>query len=211
MIKSIIFDFDGVIVDTEIKKFNDIKKFLAKYDYYFENDDLKNSMGKKTRLIIKENFPDISDEILNKIIVEKRELEYQRLEEYKLIKGIKDLLSYIQEKNYKIGIVTGSRKKLVRKILGSNKLLNYFEFFVTGEDFDSSKPNPECFELMLDKMKLKPKDVIVIEDSIAGIKAAKSIGIKVFALTTYLKKSELLEADNQFNNHLDILEYLKTI
>lgn len=209
MIKGIIFDFDGVIVDTETKRFRDVNKVLSRHNYSLEERDFDKFIGKKTSFLLKEFIHDIPAKLLEKILLERTKLQYQDLKDYKLIKGVKELLAYLENHKFKIALATGSSRKIVNQLLSLHKLYDYFDVIVTSEDFDTSKPHSECYLTTLKKLRLMKDEVIIIEDSPAGIESAKSAGIKVFAITTYLKKEQLLEADNQFSNHLGILDYFK--
>ncbi|MGE0793084.1 MAG: HAD family hydrolase [Candidatus Woesearchaeota archaeon] len=208
MIKTIIFDFDGVIVDTENKKFTDLKILLKQQDYVLKKEYFSDMIGKKTDVFILEKFPNIKKNILKKIISERRKEQNKNIDKYKLIKGIKKLLNYLKSKNIKIGLTTGSKKQFVLKILEKNKLESFFDVYVTGEDFKSSKPNPECFKLTLKKLNASPKKTIIVEDSNAGIQAAKKTNAFVFGVNTYKNLNSKI-INNLFDNHLDILKYLE--
>jgi HAD superfamily hydrolase (TIGR01509 family) len=209
MLKGIIFDFDGVIIDTEKKKFEDIKKILSKYGFKINKEDFPGFIGKKTAFYINEKFPEISREKINKILKERKHLQFKNLKKNRLILGIRVFLKFLKSKKYKLAIATGSKRVFVRKILIIYDLLKYFDIIVTGEDFKSSKPNPECYTKALRKMKLKPGEIIIIEDSPAGILAGKKIRARVFAVQTYMDKEELAAADEIFNNSLQILKRMK--
>ena len=211
MIKGIIFDFDGVIVDTETKKFSDLRGIMRKKGYSISNDIFPDFVGKKTFFFLNEKFPDISKKDFEDIMNKRRKLQHEQIGKNKLIAGIENLLYFLKKNNIKIGIATGSGKEFVEKILEINKIKDFFDFLVTGEDFSSSKPDPECFLKAIEKIKLPKEEIIIIEDSIAGITAAKSIDVKVFAIRTYLKNEELQKADKIFKNHFDLLEEIKTI
>lgn len=210
MIKGIIFDFDGVIVDTESKKFKDMQKILLNQDIKLNNKLFNDFVGKKTRFFIKEQYPKISSTQLEKIIEERRKLQYQEIKKNKLINGIKELLIFLKEQKVKMCIATGSERDFVEKILNANEIRQYFDFLVTGEDFKTSKPDPECFVKAISKMNLADEQILIIEDSPAGIDATNSLGIRVFAVETYLKKKELEKADMTFKDHFEIMEYLKS-
>jgi len=209
MIKGVLFDFDGVIVDTESKKFEDIRKILANQGIALKRNDFQNFIGKKTDFFLRERFPLLSEEALQQIINERRRLQFRNFQKYKLIYGIKALLKYLKLKKYAVALVTGSKRDFVNKLIKINRISECFQLIISGEEYKSSKSNSECYELALKKLKLKPEEVIIIEDSVVGIKAGKKVGATVFALGTYLKKEELIGADKWFDNHKQILEHLK--
>ncbi len=209
MFKGIIFDFDGVIVDTEPKKFKYLRNILRKYKYNLEKDSFLDLIGKKTSKFLAEKFPQIPEEtikIISKII---RKLRYVNIQEYKLIPGIQELLVFLKSKRYKIAVTTGSERNFIEKILKNHSILDYFDVIVSGEEFNSSKPDPECYQITIKKLNLLPSKIIIVEDSVPGIKAAKTLGCNVFAIKTYLKRNSIFETDKVFKDHFDILKYLK--
>jgi len=113
-------------------------------------------------------------------------------------------------KRYRLAITTGSPKEVVMPILKKNTIDKHFVVFVTGEQFNTSKPNPECYTLTLKKLRIKPSEAIIIEDSGAGITAGKSAGCKVFALKNRYNGAQITHADRIFNNHKEISSYFKT-
>jgi beta-phosphoglucomutase-like phosphatase (HAD superfamily) len=98
--------------------------------------------------------------------------------------------------------VTGSRKNVVDAILQTNLISDYFDVIVCAKDCNFPKPEPASYMLALKKLGLMPSESIVIEDSIKGVKAGKSAGIKVYALTTYISAENLREADRVFKDHM---------
>ena len=169
MIKGILFDFDGVIVDTESKKFEDIRKILVKHGLILKSSDFQSFIGKKTDFFLRKKFPSLSEEALQQIVKERRYLQFRNLQRYELIYGIKALLKYLKLKKYILALVTGSKKDFVNKLLKVNRISEYFKLIITGEEFKSSKPNPECyFKVCSDFPNLKK---IGFEDSLMGIHA----------------------------------------
>jgi beta-phosphoglucomutase-like phosphatase (HAD superfamily) len=108
-----------------------------------------------------------------------------------------------------MAITTGTIKEIVEKTLKNNEISSFFDIIVTGEDFIKSKPFPECYEKTLENLQLNPSETIIIEDSVAGVKAAKAAKCKVFGMMTYLENKDLLEADNIFTSHKDIENYFR--
>lgn len=208
MIKAIIFDFDGVIVDTEVKKFKELQNILKHTDFILKTKDLKNMIGKKTGTFLSMRFPKMNKIEIKKITELRRKQQLFNLNK-DLIPGIKELLKFIKSKKIKIVITTGSTRAVVEKTIEVNGIKTFFDLIIAGEDFKQSKPSPECYEKTLKKLNLTPPEVIIIEDSAAGIKASKSANCKVWGIMTYLNKAELHEADNIFTDHFEILKYLK--
>ena len=209
MLKAVIFDFDGVIVDSETKKFNDLTFVLKEYNLHINFNDFQNFIGKKRGFFLKQKF-DLPDNKIRKIMENIRNLDMVNIKNYKLIKGIKELLIFLYSKKIKIVITTGSKKLFVQKILEEYNLTKYFDFIISGELFIKSKPDSECYQITMDKLEINHKDCVIIEDSIAGVLAAKKTNIPVWGLTTYYTNNEL-KADKFFKDHAELLNYLQQI
>jgi len=210
MIKGIIFDFDGVIVDSERKRFQDLKKLAQAKGLEINEEEFEHMGGTKSTLFLKELFPGMSEKEIESLAENRRNLERRNLKEIKLIPGMRELLEWLKEQeNIKVAITSGSKWDIVDEILELNNIKEFFKVIVTGEEYETSKPNSECYLVTLEKMALEGKEAIVVEDAVAGIQAAKTAGCKVIGLMTYLNKEALKNADVQLKNHYEVLEYLK--
>ncbi|MBN2142522.1 HAD family phosphatase [Candidatus Woesearchaeota archaeon] len=209
MVKGVIFDFDGVLVDSERKKFNDLRFILGEQGLRLGEDVFSVFIGKKTRSFLEHEFPTLVGSRLDAVLKRREIMQFQDLKKNKLIVGVRDLLRFLEMKKAVIMISTGSKRKFVEELLKVHKIRHYFSRIISGEDFSTSKPDPECFLVALRQMGLKPDYVIVIEDSAAGVAAAKAANIRVFAIKTYSKEAELSGANKIFNNALDLLDYIK--
>lgn len=206
--KGIIFDFDGVIVDSERKRMHFLQEILSNKGIAADAHDLLPLIGRKTGAFLQEKFPTMGEQLRKECIQELQKAKSKRLEEYQLIPGIENLLIHLQKKGVQTAVVTGSMKSFVEKVLFIQGIYSYFSVFVTGDEVSASKPDPLCYRVGLQKMKLQPKDVIVIEDSVHGIRAAKAAGCDVYALMTYFDKKTLEKADMIFKDHKEVLQYL---
>jgi HAD superfamily hydrolase (TIGR01509 family) len=128
----------------------------------------------------------------------------------KPLPDLKNLLR-ILEKKYKLAITTGSNSNIVNKFLTYHHLQNYFCTLTTGEQFKSSKPNPECYVMTLKKLKISPSEAIIVEDSYAGIMAGKKAGCKVFGLKNEYNVKQLKDSEHIFNNYKEMIKYFRSI
>src|SRR3990167_1054338 len=117
MIKGVIFDFDGVIIDTESRKFKDLKKILRTYGYDLKSKLFPEMVGKKTSFFLSSEYPDMPARILKDIVAKRRKMQNRSIDSYKLIPGIKELLKFLKYRNYAVAIATGSEKDFIKKIL----------------------------------------------------------------------------------------------
>ncbi len=211
MIKGVIFDFDGVIVDSEKKRFADLKSLAEQKGLSISEEEFEHMGGTKSVLFLKQLFPSLSSKEVERLAEDRRNLERQNLDQIQPIPGLKELLEWLKEQELKIAITSGSHWDIVDEILEINGIKDYFEVIVTGEEYETSKPNSECYLVTLEKMGLEGKEATVIEDSVAGIQAAKTAGCKTIGLMTYLSKEQLMGADVQLENHYEVLKYLKKV
>ena len=135
MIKGVIFDFDGVIIDTESRKFKDLKKILRTYGYDLKSKLFPEMVGKKTSFFLSSEYPDMPARILKDIVAKRRKMQNRSIDSYKLIPGIKELLKFLKYRNYAVAIATGSEKDFIKKILKYHSIGSYFDVIVSGEAF----------------------------------------------------------------------------
>jgi HAD superfamily hydrolase (TIGR01509 family) len=192
-IKAIIFDMDGVIVDSEPlhkESFLQIWKELG----YGNNHGI--------------HFPDFygtSDRTVWKAFIDKHQPkmhidELISLRKQRLIKLLRDkkpifdgVLPLIQHlASYcPIGLATGSVHHIIDEILKMDELRQYFRCIVSSEDVSLPKPSPEIFLLASKKLNVEPKYCCVIEDTINGVKAGKAAGMYVVAITNTFSIDQL--------------------
>ena len=183
MIKTVIFDMDGVLVDSEpihhiayIQHFKELNIDVSDQMY-------QSFMGSSTKNIynrIKEHF-NLSQSVSD-LITRKRELFYQVFDEsttLKPINGVLDLIQDLHKNNIQMIVASSSSYDNINAIFRKFDLDQYFSHKVSGEDFPESKPNPAIFNKANELSGHKKEECIVIEDSTNGIKAANSAGIFV--------------------------------
>ena len=181
MIKTVIFDMDGVIVDTE-----PVHHFAYHQHFKALNIDVSDEMyatftGNSTRNIyekLKDKFG-ISEET-EYLVHTKRSLfndAFDKKEDLYLLDGVEDLIKDLHQNGIQLILASSSAKVTIDRIFTRFNLYPYFTHLVSGEDFPKSKPHPAIFEHAA-SLSIAPKsECIVIEDSTNGIRAAKAAGI----------------------------------
>ena len=182
MIRTVIFDMDGVIVDTE-----PVHKYA--YDQHFKelNIEVSEEMystftGNSTRNVfqkIKSHY-NLKHEVED-LILRKRFLFNEAFDtkpDLDLITGVLDLIKRLNAKNIQLILASSASNSTIDRVFNRFDLDQYFTHKVSGEDFPQSKPHPAIF-LHAASLSIAPKDnCIVIEDSTNGIIAANAAGIK---------------------------------
>ena len=183
MIKNIIFDFDGVVVDSEVLASKAFSKYLSKFDKSIKEEQFYKYAGKKTVEVIdllsakykienKEKFTNEIFDIVSEV--------YSK--DLKLVDGAKDYISK-SDRNHFIG--SNSNKD---RILDGLKLVGLDKFFLSDQvySFDMvkrPKPDPDIYLKVLNDNSLNREESVIIEDSGVGVKAATAAGVRVFGLT----------------------------
>ncbi|HSP12758.1 MAG TPA: beta-phosphoglucomutase [Salegentibacter sp.] len=204
--KGVIFDLDGVIVDTAKFHFLAWRKLANDLGFDFteeQNEQLKGvSRVHSLQKILKWGGKELSEEEFKSQMDLKNEnyLSYvNEMDESEILPGVSEILDYLIANN--IPFALGSASKNARSILEKLNLLEKFDAIVDGTDVSKAKPDPEVFLIAAEKLGVKPEDSIVFEDAVAGIQAANranmiSIGIG--------DKTTLGEADYVFSDFTEI-------
>lgn len=196
-IQHVVFDFDGVIIDSERQKFADLKDILNTYNYNLNDSEFRNFVGKKRGQFLKEKKITHIDEIMKKA----HKLD-QIHTDLPLIDGVKQFLMFLKNKNIKMHIATGSSKEFVLFHLDKHAICSYFSQILTGDDIKESKPHPKIYLEI--KKRLDNQHIIVIEDSPVGVQSAKQAGLCVIGL------GNSTGADTEFLTYNQIRDYLES-
>ena len=214
MIKAVIFDMDGLMIDSERVTFEGYQHVLAKKGLTMSLDFYKTLLGKPLIAIFNQ-FYDTYGKDFN--VEDTIEAVHQYISDIfekdgvPLKKGLIELLEYLKTHNYRTIVATSSQRYRVNRILQLAKLNQYFDDSICGDEVTKGKPDPEVFLKSCEKLNVKPLEALVLEDSEAGIKAADLAKIKVicipdlkypypeFVKMTYKIMNDLLEVRDFFN------------
>jgi len=195
--KAIIFDLDGVIVDTAKYHFIAWQQIAKKLGINFthkDNELLKGvSRVKSLELILSLGGVNISQAEKDALLQQKNDHYLQLISDMndeELLPGIKKLLQNLSDNN--IPFALGSASKNARRILKALNLTEMFTAIVDGTDVSKAKPDPEVFLIAAEKLNYNPENCIVIEDSQAGIAAANSVNMFSIGIGD---RQNLFEAD----------------
>jgi len=207
MLKAIIFDFDGVITDSEPAHLKMFRKVLGEmglslsekdyYDIYLGMDD-KGCFS----TLLKSNGIDSNPEHIQSLIEKKTAYLMDYIKDNLFIyPGVVEFIGN-SSKKYLLAIASGALRHEIEFVLESAGLRSAFNIIVSAEDVGEGKPNPECFNKAVERLnkvsnqRITPAECLVIEDSIAGIEAAKAAGMRCIAVTNTYGPERLTIADD---------------
>ena len=183
-IKACIFDLDGTLVDS-MWMWPDIdREYLKRFGIEYD-DNLKNEIDgisfHETAVYFKNKFG-ISDSV-EKICKDWEEMAYDKYKyEVKEKPGCKKFLEHLMSKGIKMGIATSNNRSMVDVVLESLDMKDFFEVITTSDEVKRGKPAPDVYLTTANLLNVEPKNCLVFEDVVAGIKAGKSAGMKVCAI-----------------------------
>ena len=190
-IEAIIFDMDGVIIDSEPLWSKAEREVFSTVGVEFTDEQCRQTATMTTREVTNfwfERFPwskHSLDEIENRVIDYVGSLIQQR---GVAIDGIRETVPRLKGKGFKIGLATNSPFRLIPVVLEKIGIQLYFDALCSSEHEQKGKPHPDVYISISKKLGLEPANCLAIEDSISGIRAAKQAGMQVIALVT--EKSE---------------------
>lgn len=198
MLKGLLFDMDGVLV-------NNLEIHRQAFAEFFRRYGVERSFDELSRVFGKGN-DDIMGELMPQDVVERvgiRELGYEKEAIYREIyapiitpqPGLLEFLAEAEREGLRSAVGSSGYRVNVDFVLERCAIERYFSTIVAGDEVTRCKPDPEIYLTAASKLGLKPSECIVFEDAEAGIEAAKRAGIKVVALATTFSREFLAATD----------------
>lgn len=214
MIKAVIFDLDGLLIDSEIISYKIYKEMLSEFGHDFSIEEYAQNYSGKTEV---KNVTNLIDTYSLPFTIETGLIKVLKIEDKFIEQGIdlktgaKELLKYLKDKGFKTAIASSSTKDRALTILKKYNFIEYFNDFVFGDEVEKGKPNPDIFLKACDKLLEKPEECLVLEDSEAGIQAAHSANVPVICIPDMKVPSEYyLDMTKVVLNSLEeVISYLK--
>ncbi len=186
MIKAVIFDMDGVLIDSEIEYLKRSLEFARKKNPAVRLEDLfgmagttrEDCWGCFARAINNgQSWEELRDEYkASRNVYE--EIDYRAI----FRKEIPEILERLKRMGLRIALASSSGLRIITHVLEINQILPCFELIVTGAQFERSKPDPEIYHYTAAQLNLKENECLAIEDSTVGVTAASRAGMKIAAL-----------------------------
>jgi HAD superfamily hydrolase (TIGR01509 family) len=213
--KTILWDMDGVIADSNSFHFAAWQEAFTKRGIEFTKEDFSKLFGTRNDFIIRSVMGREFPERDVKIIVREKEEIFRRKAtgNIKPFPGAVRLLNAIKRGNFKLGLVSSAPKENIDLVLSELKLEGIFDCIVFGQEVSESKPSPQIYLLAAKKLAVTPSDCVAIEDSPSGVKAAKTAGMKCLAIANTHPREELEEADRVVDSleNVDLITLLTRV
>ena len=201
-IKAVIFDMDGVIIDSEPLWRQIMIQSFTEIGIPFTDNDCRITTGLRFKEVAtfwfnKHDITSVSVEDFDKLVIFR--LSELILKEGLPMKGVNQALAYLKENNYKMAIGTSSSNDFMNTVVKALDIKSYFDTLCSAEHLSYGKPHPEVFLNCASNLGINPKQCIVIEDSVNGIVAAKAAQMKVIAIP---------DAENKNNPKFALADYI---
>lgn len=195
---AVLFDMDGVIIDSNPAHKKAIVKFCQKYGKHLSDEEMKKFIWGRTnkewiRHLFGENLPDA--ELM--VYADEKELLFRTIFEpdIRLLAGLSEFLDLLKQHNIPMAIGTSAPRANVDFVFKHTGIERYFDAVLDERAVTVGKPNPEIYLKAARALNFNPSDCIVIEDSLSGVEAGKRAGCKVIGITTTHSDAELSQAD----------------
>ena len=195
MLGGVIFDFDGVIVDSHAAHIKAWKEVLLSKGKTLSDADLSFVReGAKREEILRHFLGELSPEQIASYGVEKDKLFQASARELKLVPGFTGFLLQLDVAALPSAVATSGSRSRVEETLEILNLCKRFRAVVTGNDVERGKPDPDLFLLAAQALQIDPSRILVCEDAVAGVLAAKTAGMKCVGITANGRESLLTQA-----------------
>ena len=201
MLKAIIFDLDGTMVDS-LPYHHESWRIFFKNNNLEENDFteiLKEYKGGGTLELMTSVFGDMYTKDELKTMTDDKEIIFRDIYKSKIypIEGLKKFLDNLKENNILLSIGSNAIRKNVLMTIEELSITNYFSYIICGDEVSKGKPDPEMYIKTLSKLNIRKDECVIFEDSIEGVTAAKNADIKVIGVTSS-QSSEILKSVGAF-------------
>ena len=197
MDQGVIFDMDGVLVDSYAAHFESWKRLGRELGFSMSEEQFVASFGRTSREVIRETWPHLasSDERVRQIDARKEELFREIIAaDFPAMDGAAELIDALAAAAFKLAVGSSGPPENVNLVLEKLARRDRFTAVVTGRDVTRGKPDPQVFQIAAERLGLPTARCLVVEDAPAGITAAKRAGAKCLGLVSTGREPAALAA-----------------
>ena len=210
MAKAVIFDMDGLMVESEMLHYQAYKEVLAQLGIELALQDYFAVWGSDKdmclRFVEKFRIPISQMELL-----EQKNKLFKEMYIYKVTpqEGLLDLLRTLRENHYLLAVCSNSQMHEIKIVLKTIGVEHFFDQIISAESVKNGKPAPDCYLLAAQKLNVQPADCLVLEDAPKGVTAAKAAGMQCFAIpSTGLEAVDFSNTDKVLKNLKEVYSFL---
>jgi len=198
MLKGIIFDMDGVIVDSHPIHIRAWKRLLGKLGRVATDQELEVVRDGKTKQeILRYLLGELTDDQVRAYGQEKDKLLNEEMQSIRTINGIRRLLDDLSRAAIPLAVASSGSAWRVHRLLDLLRLKNYFAAVVTGDEFRAGKSDHAIFRKAAEEIEVRSEESLVFEDSVSGVQSAVALGMKCLGIADKMRAPGLLEAGAQ--------------
>lgn len=212
-IRGVIFDLDGVLVDTEYYQWQGWVEVLKPYGVSLSKEEYFDYAGKRGDIIESELMIKYGIKVEKGELLRKKEnllINWFESKELKLMPFAREALELLEKnKKYKLAVASGGPEKEVILKLKKTNLYSFFQVIASGSEVKNGKPYPDIYLLALEKLELKADECVALEDTQYGLEAATGAGLTCLAIPNeYSVKQNFSKAYRKLNDLRDAVEFL---
>lgn len=209
MIKAILFDLDGVLIETEYRAIMIKADLCRRRGLKWDDSNFYAAAARPFARTLPVMYSELTEEELQDILKEYRSLAYGKIDyhEYRT-PGAGMLLQALHNQGYKIAIVSLSKTDKINDVLKDNHWERFVDTFVSDDDVEKRKPDPDGYLKAMKKLGVSPDECVIIEDSQVGIDAARAAGCVCICRTENRYPIEQNGADYYIDDMLDAVRII---
>ncbi|MDW7731290.1 MAG: HAD family phosphatase [Methanolobus sp.] len=212
MFKGIIFDSDGVLVDSMPYHAQAWVKVFEAESIDVSEEEIYEIEGSNHRGVIDIFFKKAgrkADTTVYEELLQKKRALFMKNNRAKPFDNMGECLQLLHRR-YKLAVASGADRTIVTSLM-ERFYPNTFDVVISGEDVSNGKPDPEPYMKAVDYLGLGKEECLVVENAPLGVRSAKNAGLYCVAVASYLEPGKLSEADLVFKDHASLIDYLKEL
>jgi beta-phosphoglucomutase len=195
MLRGVVFDFDGVIVDSHAVHLQAWKKFLDSMGLMVSDERLEFVLdGRKRDDILRHFLGELTSEELFNYGHQKEEIFRDEAAQVTTIEGLLDFLQELEAAQIVLSVASSGSRSRVEFLMQQLGLRHRFQVIVTGDEVEEGKPDPAVFLRAAERLRIDPAELIAFEDALSGVRAARAAGMRCIGIAQPQRSSLLREA-----------------